>query len=151
MPWEKMVSLAQRRAVVAGAQAAFRVSIRRACRALLVHRSVITYRSVKPDDAPVRRRLHEPARDRPAFGVKRLHILLRRDGLRINFKKVRRLYQEEGLQLKPGSAGAARRRSASRAPRWGRRPSAGRWTSCTTCSRDGPERPRLHARLRVFA
>ena len=110
-----MVSPAQRRAVVDGAQQRFRVSQRSACHALVVHRSLITYRSVKPDDAPVRRRLHELAKDRPAFGVKRLHVLLRRDGLVINFKKVRRLYQEEGLQLKPRKR---RRRAATiRQPR----------------------------------
>jgi putative transposase len=38
---------------------------------------------------------------RPSFGVKRLHVMLRRDGLRINHKKTRRLYQEEGLQRRP--------------------------------------------------
>ena len=62
---------------------------------------MIRYQSVKPDDAPVRRRLHELAKDRPVFGVKRLHTMLRRDGLVINLKKVRRLYLEEGLQLTP--------------------------------------------------
>ena len=62
---------------------------------------MIRYRSVKPDDAPVRQRLHELAKDRPAFGVRRLHTMLRRDGLVINLKKVHRLYLEEQLQLKP--------------------------------------------------
>lgn len=81
--------------------------VRRACRALLVHRSVIASRSVKPDDAAVRRRLHELAKDRSAFGVKRLHVLIRRDGRLINFKKVRRLYQEKGLQLKPAVSPAS--------------------------------------------
>ena len=95
-----MVSPAQRRAVVSWAQTAYRVSERRACRALRVHRALVRYRSVKPDDAPVRRRLHELARDRPSFGAKRLHTMLRRDGLAINHKKVHRLYVEEGLQLK---------------------------------------------------
>ncbi len=110
-----MVSPAQRRAAVSGAQTAFRVGVRRACRALVVHRSMIQYRSVRPDDAPVRRRLHELARDRPAFGVKRLHTMLRRDGVRINLKKVHRLYVEEGLQLKPRRR---RRRAATvRQPR----------------------------------
>lgn len=65
-----------------------------------MHRPAISYRSETPDDAPVQRRLHELAKDRPAFGSKRIHVLLRRDGLLINFKKVRRLYQEEALQLK---------------------------------------------------
>ena len=110
-----MVSPAQRRAAVSGAQAAFQVSERRACRGLVVHRAVVRYRSVKPDDAPVRRRLHELAKDRPAFGVKRLHTMLRRDGLVINLKKVHRLYSEEGLQLKPRRR---RRRAATvRQPR----------------------------------
>src|SRR5689334_6059538 len=62
---------------------------------------MVRYESVKPDDAPLRRRLHELAKDRPSFGAKRLHVMLRRDGLRINHKKVHRLYVEEGLQLKP--------------------------------------------------
>jgi putative transposase len=110
-----MVSPAQRRAVVDWGRQADRVSERRACRALRVHRAMVRYRSVKPDDAPVRRRLHELARDRPSFGVKRLHTMLRRDGLAINHKKTRRLYVEEGLQLKPRRR---RRRAATvRQPR----------------------------------
>lgn len=110
-----MVSPAQRRAVVSWAESAYRVSQRRACEALVIARSVIRYRSIKPDDAPVRRRLHELAAARPTFGVRRLHVLLRRDGLRINRKKVRRLYREEGLQLKPRRR---RRRAATlRQPR----------------------------------
>ena len=63
-----MVSPAQRRAAVRGAQAAFQVGERRACRGLVIHRAMLRYRSVKPDDAPVRRRLHELAKDRPTFG-----------------------------------------------------------------------------------
>jgi putative transposase len=96
-----MVRPAHRRAAVSGAQVAVHVSERRACRGLVIQRAMIRYRSVKPDDAPVRRRLHELAKDRPAFGVKRLHTVLRRDGLVINLKKVRRLYLEEQLQRKP--------------------------------------------------
>jgi putative transposase len=82
-----MVSPSQRRAVVAWARTAYRVGERRACRALAVHRAMIRYESVKPDDAPVRRRLHELAKHRPSFGAKRLHVMLRRDGLRINQRK----------------------------------------------------------------
>jgi putative transposase len=82
---------------------------------LVIQRSSMRYRARRADDAPVRRRLHELARDRPSFGAKRLHVLLRRDGLRINHNKVHRLYIEEGLQLKPRRR---RRRSATvRQPR----------------------------------
>jgi putative transposase len=86
-----MVSPSQRRAVVAWARTAYHVRERRACRALAVHRAMIRYESMKPDDTPVRRRLHELAKDRPSFGAKRLHVMLRRDGLRINHKKTHRL------------------------------------------------------------
>jgi putative transposase len=77
------------------------VSQRRACRILGISRRLVWYRSVRPDDAPLRQRLHELATSRVAFGSRRLHTLLRRDGLRVNYKKVHRLYVEEGLQLKP--------------------------------------------------
>jgi putative transposase len=83
------------------ARDAYRVSERRACVALRVHRALVRYRSTKPDDAPVRRRLHELTRDRPSFGVKRLHTVLRRDGLATNHRRVHRLYVDEGAQLKP--------------------------------------------------
>jgi putative transposase len=68
---------------------------------LQVSRRLVWYRSVRPDDAPLRRRLHELATTRVSYGSRRLHVLLRRDGLRVNYKKVHRLYVEEGLQLKP--------------------------------------------------
>ena len=77
--------------MLAWVRGAYGVSERRACRGLVIQRSSMRYRARRPDDAPVRRRLHELARDRPSFGAKRMHVLLRRDGLRINHKKVHRL------------------------------------------------------------
>jgi putative transposase len=97
------------------ARDAYRVGEPRACVALCVHRALVRYRSVKPDGAPVRRRLHELARDRPSFGVKRMHTMLRRDGLAINHKKVHRLYVGEGLQ--PRARRRHRRASTERQPR----------------------------------
>lgn len=96
-----MVSSAQRRAMVSWAQTAYRLSQRRACRALVIERTSVRYQSCKPDDTALRRRLRELAHARPAFGHKRLHVLLRRDGLVINRKKSHRLYKAEGLQLRP--------------------------------------------------
>ena len=58
------------------------------------------YRSTRPDDADVRMRLRELAQQRRRFGYRRLHILLRRDGLLINRKKTQRLYTEEGLTVR---------------------------------------------------
>lgn len=104
------MSPAHSRAVMTWARDADCVSERRVCRALRVHRALVRYASVKLDDAPVHRPLHELARDHPSFGAKRLHTMLRRDGLPINHKTMHRLYVKEGLQLK---VRRQRRRAAS--------------------------------------
>lgn len=95
-----MVSAAQGRTVVTWAQEAYRVSQRRACRALPAPRSSVRYRSLKPPREPLRRRLRELAAVRLSWGYRRLHILLRREGWRHNCKLTYRLYTEEGLTLK---------------------------------------------------
>jgi putative transposase len=44
-------------------------------------------------------RLKELAVARPRFGYLRLHTLLRREGWKVNRKRIYRLYCEEGLQV----------------------------------------------------
>ena len=44
--------------------------------------------------------MRELAQQRRRFGYRRLHILLRRDGITINRKKTPRLYREEGLTVR---------------------------------------------------
>jgi putative transposase len=78
----------------------YRISERRACRAVGWPRSSQRYRSVRPDLAPLRMRLKELALARPRYGYRRLHVLLGREGWRVNHKKVLRLYREEGLTLR---------------------------------------------------
>ena len=51
------------------------------------------YRSIRPDDAAVRARLRGLAAERRRFGYRRLLILLRREGVHMNHKKLRRLYR----------------------------------------------------------
>jgi putative transposase len=41
------------------------------------------------------------AEERPRFGYRRLHQLLRREGIGLNIKKTHRLYRCEGLHLRP--------------------------------------------------
>lgn len=60
--------------------------------------------------APLRQRLHEMAANRLTFGYRRLHTLLRREGWRVNHKRVYRLYRDEGLILRRKKP--RRRRSA---------------------------------------
>ena len=76
------------------------VSTRRACRVLQFPSSTHYYRSRKPAREALRLRLKELAVTRPRFGYRRLHLLLRREGWKVNHKLVQRLYQEEGLQVR---------------------------------------------------
>ena len=72
------------------------------------------YRSIRPDDAVLRMRLRELASQRRRFGYRRLHILLTREGLVINHKKLRRLYREERLAVR--RRGCRKRALGTRAP-----------------------------------
>jgi putative transposase len=97
-----VVTTTQRRHVVTHLQAAFGVSARRACRLVRLSRSRWHYRPVRPGrDAPLRARLRDLAGARPRFGYKRLHLLLCREGYRVNHKRVYRLYREERLLVRP--------------------------------------------------
>ena len=84
------------------------MSERRACRVIDADRKSVRYRSTRDDDAGLREKLRELANQRRRFGYRRLHILLRREGVMINRKKTQRIYQEEGLAVR-------RRRSRRRA------------------------------------
>lgn len=97
-------------------QEAFQVSQRRACRATGVHRSLVAYRTRKPPQDALRAQLRELTQARVSCGYLRLHTLLRREGWRVNRKRVHRLYRGEGLQLRVKRP--RRRRSAvARGPR----------------------------------
>jgi len=48
-------------------------------------------------DGALRARLCPLAAERPRFGYRRLHVLLRREGVAANHKRVWRMYREEGL------------------------------------------------------
>jgi putative transposase len=122
-----VVTATQRRHVVTHLTAAFPVSARRACRLVRLSRSRWQYRPVRPErDAPLRARLRELASQHPRFGYKRLHLLLRREGQRVNAKRVYRLYREERLLVRArrGRKRAAVPRVPAPAPtrpneRWG--------------------------------
>jgi putative transposase len=74
-------------------------SQRRACR--LIEVDPKTVRRQATADAPeVRRRLRELASERRRFGYRRLGILLAREGMDMNHKKLLRLYREEGLAVR---------------------------------------------------
>lgn len=75
-------------------------SERRACRWLGFHRSVMRYTPLDRGDAALRTRLRELASAHPRWGVPMLTWCLRREGVRDNHKRIRRLYRLEGLGVK---------------------------------------------------
>ena len=91
---------AAQRGAVAHACELHDVSERRACQALDVDRSTMRYRSIRASDTAHRLRIRELAAARRRFGYRRLHLLLKREGVVMNEKRLRRLYREEGLQVR---------------------------------------------------
>ncbi|TVS21152.1 MAG: IS3 family transposase [Planctomycetaceae bacterium] len=77
------------------------ISERRACRLVGVSRSVFRYQSATSDsEAVLRSRIIDLAQQRRRFGYRRIHALLRREGIIVNHKTVFRLYQAEGLAVR---------------------------------------------------
>jgi putative transposase len=95
-----MVTPAAKREAVAHLRAVFGMGERQACRVIGADRTSMRYRPRRDDDGPVREKLRELAHQRRRFGYRRLHVLLRRDGITINRKKTQRLYREEGLTVR---------------------------------------------------
>lgn len=79
----------------------FAFSERHACILVAVPRSTVRYQAQRRrDDSPLRRRLHELAGERPRFGYRRLHVLLRREGIVVNHKRIERLYRLDELAVR---------------------------------------------------
>jgi putative transposase len=76
------------------------VSQRRACQALKIDRSTVRYTSIRPGDAPLREAMKAVAAARRRFGYRRIHVMLDRQGIVMNQKKLRRLYREEKPQVR---------------------------------------------------
>ena len=83
-----------------GVRGEWGVSIRRACRVLEVDTSTYHYKSRRPEQAALESRIREICATRVRYGYRRVHVLLRREGWRINSKKTHRIYNELGLQLR---------------------------------------------------
>ena len=64
-----------------------------------ISRSVYHYRSRLADQTPLVMRIKEIAAARVRYGYQRIHVVLRREGWRVNHKRVYRLYRREGLSL----------------------------------------------------
>ena len=76
------------------------MSIRRACRVLLVDTSTYHYKPHRRGQADIEKRIKEICETRVRYGYRRVHVLLRREGWMINMKRTRRIYADLGLQLR---------------------------------------------------
>ena len=89
-----------RREVVRWAVAELSLSVRRACGLVGLSVSSLGYVARRVVPPGLRDRLLSLARERPRYGYRRLHVLLRREGFEVNHKCVHRLYRLEGLAVR---------------------------------------------------
>lgn len=109
-----MVTPDAKRKAVAHVVAVHGISQRRACEVLAVDRSSVRYRSIRPNDSAERAAMRAVAAERRRFGYRRIHIMLDRQGIVMNLKKLRRLYGEERLQVR--KRGGRKRALGTRRP-----------------------------------
>ena len=109
-----MVTPAAEREAVAHLKAEHEMSERRACQLLQCCRMTVRYVSVRADDTMLRDRMTAIARERRRFGYRRIHVLLRREGMTVNHKRLFRLYREEKLSV--CKRGGRKRALGTRAP-----------------------------------
>src|SRR5713226_4957648 len=111
---KKLLTPSLRRRAVRWAISERSYSQRRACWLVGLHPKTYRYASTRPDDGVLRTRLKELASQRRRFGYRRLGLLLARQGVRINHKKLYRLYKEERLSVR--TRGGRKRALGTRAP-----------------------------------
>ncbi len=78
----------------------YRVSIQTACEALALNRATYYYKPHGDDQTLLRMKIRDYAMSRLTYGYRMIHVLLEREGLKVNHKRVYRLYCLEDLNLR---------------------------------------------------
>jgi len=91
---------AKRRELVRRLRQAYQLSEKRACGLMRITRWSNRYQSRRDPQTELRIRLRDLAATRIRYGYRRLTVMLRREGWRVNTKRVYRLYREEALQVR---------------------------------------------------
>ena len=95
-----MVSPLTRRSAVKHLVGKGRCSQRRACAVARIPRSLVGYIARRrKDEAELIKKIHKLAVYHSRYGYRRITVLLRREGLRVNKKRVHRIWKSEGLSL----------------------------------------------------
>ena len=87
---------------------------RRACALVGIDPRVYRRPLARSEDTELRTRLKDLSSERRRFGYRRLHLLLRREGWLVNWKKLYRIYKEEGLTVR--KRGGRKRALGTRSP-----------------------------------
>ena len=87
---------------------------RRACALTGIDPRMYRRPSKRSADMELRTSMKELASERRRFGCRRLHILLKREGGEVNWKKLYRLYREEELTVR--KRGGRKRAMGTRTP-----------------------------------
>ena len=111
---EKNLTPGLRKRAVTWAIRAKNYSQRRACGLVGLHPKTYRYATKRSGDEELRSRLRELASQRRRFGYRRLGLMLERQGINLNRKKLCRLYQEERLPVR--KRGGRKRALGTRAP-----------------------------------
>jgi putative transposase len=67
---------------------------------MVINRATMNHRSRRDPQTALKMRLRELAASRVRFGYRRLTVMLRREGWRVNAKRIYRLYTEDGLAVR---------------------------------------------------
>lgn len=106
-----MLRPARKRAMADWLMETYRVSARKACMAVALARSTYLYRARSGDDTLLRMRIREIARTRVRYGYKRIHTLLRREGMIVISRRCTGCTARTGsICVAGGHAGAWQRR-----------------------------------------
>lgn len=76
---------------------AYQLNESRACGLVRITRWINRYQSRRDRQEELRQQLRELAGNRPRYGYRRLTVMLRRQGWKVNTKRVYRIYREENL------------------------------------------------------
>ncbi|WP_090161713.1 IS3 family transposase [Loktanella sp. DSM 29012] len=114
MPGKKLLRPDARRRAVDWAMTQKGYRQRRACALVGIDPRVYRRPPARSEDTDLRTRLKDLSSERRRFGYRRLHLLLRREGWSVNWKKLYRIYKEEGLTVR--KRGGRKRALGTRAP-----------------------------------
>ena len=111
---EKNGNAPAEREAVAHLKTEHELSQRQACQLLTCCRTTVRYAPVRADDTVLRDRMKAISHERRRFGYRPIHVLLRREVVAVNHKRLFRLHREEKLTER--KRGGHKRAIDTRAP-----------------------------------